>query len=60
MLPSGAVERRFVFAPSSLVEAGSRHPVLTAARTCAPTYQALRALFVEPKPHSVELPKKEA
>jgi len=46
-LPSGEVERRFVFNPGPAIEAGSRHPVLAAAGSCPPTFQALRALFKE-------------
>jgi len=48
-LPSGEVERRFVFNPGPAIEAGSRHPVLAAAGSCPPTFQALRALFKEKK-----------
>ncbi|RLG44478.1 MAG: hypothetical protein DRN81_04515 [Thermoproteota archaeon] len=46
-LPGGGVERRFVFNPGPAIEAGSRHPVLAAAGSCPPTFQAIRALFKE-------------
>jgi len=48
-LPGGGVERRFVFNPGPAIEAGSRHPVLAAAGSCPPTFQAIRALFKEKK-----------
>lgn len=44
-LPNGNLERRFVFHPSSLLEAGSRHPVMAQARACPASYQDLRSLF---------------
>lgn len=46
-LPSGDLERRFVFHPSSMLEAGSRHPVMAAAKTCHASYGALKKLFEE-------------
>lgn len=44
-LPSGEMQRRFIFQPSGIMEAGSRHPTLTNAGSCKANYEALRALF---------------
>lgn len=47
-LPNATVDRRFFFLPTGLIESGSRHPVLTKAKACAPSYEAIRALFSAP------------
>lgn len=49
-------ERKLVFQPHEGIEAGSRHPVLDKAGSCALSFEAMRALFNEP----LEEPKKKA